>query len=279
MTEPASAPDPLVGRTLRAYEIEELIGIGRWGKVYRAFQTTIGRMVAVRVLSPELAAQPGKTELFLEEARADASLMHPDLVTVYEAGQSDGIHFCAMEYVDGPPLARFLRKGEEVDEPHLLQAIAGVARALDFLWQRNVPHQPPLDKNVLTTADGTVKLINVVPIDTPPSASPREDVVNIAVMVATLTNDIGPVSKRVSEFVEGMLGAEGRKQFSSLSEVADAAEALDREMFSPVRVAKSDDVRVGQKSDRLLWVVVIALIAIAVVAFVAWLWSHAHSAH
>jgi serine/threonine protein kinase len=279
MNEPASASDPLVGRTLRAYEIQELIGISRWGKVYRAFQTTMGRMVAVRVLSPGIAAMPGKTELFLEETRAEASLMHPHLVTVYEAGQSDGIHFCAMEYVDGPPLARFLRKGAEVDEHHLLQAIAGVARALDFLWQRNIPHQPPLGQNVLTTTDGTVKLINIAAVDVPASASLREDVVNIAVMVATLTNDIGPVSKPVSEFVEGMLGAEGRKQFTSLSEVANAAEALDREMFLPVRVAKSRGARVARKSDRLLWVFVMALIVIAVVAFVTWLRSHAHSAH
>ncbi len=128
------------------------------GKVYRAFQTTMDRTVAVRVLSPGIAALPGKTEHFLEETRADASLMHPHLVTVYEAGQSNGTYFCAMEYMDGPPLARFLRQGDEVDEHRLLQAIAGVARALDFLWQRNVPHQPPADKNVLTATDGTVKL-------------------------------------------------------------------------------------------------------------------------
>ncbi|MGA2603945.1 MAG: protein kinase [Verrucomicrobiia bacterium] len=278
MNEPASAPDPLVGRTLRAYEIQELIGISRWGKVYRAFQTTMGRTVAVRVLSPGIAALPGKTELFLEETRAEASLMHPHLVTVYEAGQSDGIYFCAMEYMDGPPLGRFLRKGEEVDEHHLLQAIAGVARALDFLWQRNSPHQPPLDRNVLTTTDGTVKLINVAPVDMPASASPREDVVNIAVMVATLTNEIGTVSKAVSGFVEGMLGAEGRQQFTSLSEVANTAEALDREMSSPVGVAKSGDVRIVPKSDRLLRVIVMVLIAMAVVAFVTWLWSRGHPA-
>jgi serine/threonine protein kinase len=184
-----------------------------------------------------------------------------------------------MEYVDGPPLARFLRKGEEVDEHHLLQAIAGVARALDFLWQRNVPHQPLLDKNVLSTADGTVKLINIAPVDVPASASAREDVVNTAVMVATLTNDIGPVSKRVSEFVEGMLGAEGRKQFASLSEVANAAEALDRELFPPACVGKRDDAREGTKRNGLLRVIVMAAVGIAVVAVWFWLRSHAHSAH
>jgi serine/threonine protein kinase len=279
MSEPPSTSDPLVGRTLRAYVIQEPIGISRWGKVYRAVQTTMDRTVAVRVLSPGIAALPGKTEHFLEETRADASLMHPHLVTVYEAGQSDGTYFCAMEYMDGPALARFLRRGDGVDEHRLLQAIAGVARALDFLWQRNVPHQPPADKNVLTATDGAVKLINVAPAEMPASPSAREDVINLAVMVATLTNDIGPVSKPVSEFVEGMLGAEGRKQFTSLAEVVQTAETLDRELSSPVRVAAPGDARGGTKRDRLWGVVVMASVGIAVVVFVTWLRSRGHAPH
>ncbi len=279
MTGPASTSDPLVGRMVRAYKIQELIGVSRWGKVYRAVQTTMDRTVAVRVLSPGIAALPGKIDHFLEETRADASLMHPHLVTVYEAGQSDGTYFCAMEYMDGPPLARFLRHGDGVDEHRLLQAIAGVARALDFLWQRDVPHQPPADKNVLTATDGTVKLINVAPVDMPASPSAQEDVVNLAVMVATLTNDIGPVTKPVSEFVEGMLGAEGRKQFTSLSEVASTAEALDRELSSAVLAAKPGDTSGSLKRDGLLRVIVMAAVGIAVVVFVTWLWSRGHAPH
>jgi serine/threonine protein kinase len=279
MSELASTSDPLVGRMVRVYKIQEAIGVSRWGKVYRAFQTTMDRTVAVRILSPGIAALPGKTEHFLEETRTDASLMHPHLVTVYEAGQSDGTYFCAMEYMGGPPLARFLRRGDGVDEHHLLQTIAGVARALDFLWQRNVPHQPPADKNVLTATDGTVKLINVAPVEMPASPSAREDVVNLAVMVATLTNDIGTVTKPISEFVEGMLGAEGRKQFTSLAEVADTAEALDRELFSTVRMPTTDDARGGPKKYGLLRVVVVASVAIVVVALMTWLRSRGHGAH
>jgi serine/threonine protein kinase len=277
MSEPSLASDPLVGRMIRAYKIKEPIGISRWGKVYRALQTTMDRPVAIRVLSPGIAALPGKTEHFLEETRTDASLTHPHLVTVYEAGQSDGTYFCAMEYMDGPPLARFLRKGDGVDEHHLLLAIAGVARALDFLWQRNVPHQPPADKNILTAMDGTVKLINVAPVEMSASPSPQEDVISLAVLVATLTNDIGPVTKTVSEFVEGMLGAEGRKQFTSLAEVASTADVLDRELFPPAWVVKSADAQDRRKPNGLLRVVVMASVAIAVVAFMAWLWSHGHA--
>jgi formylglycine-generating enzyme required for sulfatase activity len=272
MTEPSPAQDPLVGQTFRAYEIQEPIGVSRWGKVYRAFQKTTNRVVAVRILSPEIAALPGKTDQFLEESRADASLVHSHLVTVYEGGQSRGTYFCAMEYMDGPPLPQFLRGEDGVNEHHLLQTIAGVARALDFLWQRGVPHQPPLDKNVLTTTDGTVKLINVAPIETRPSQSPQEDVVSLAVMVAKLTNDVGPVSKPISEFVEGMLGAEGRQQFTSLTDVANAVEELDRNLFPPAPVARPMIAPIKPKRVESRTVAAMGLLVLALATVAGWFW-------
>ena len=233
MSAPAPEQDPLIGTTLRSYQILEQIGVSRWGKVYRAFQSSMDRIVAVRVLSAEIAAMPGKTEQFLEESRDEAQLAHPYLVILYEAGQADGTSFCAMEYLDGPPLAEFLRNGDEVDEHRLLQTIVGVARALDFLWQRKIPHQPPLDKNVLTTTEGSVKLINIAPVEMPASQSPQEDILKLGLMVASVANDIAPVSKPVSKFVERMLGSPGGEPFASLTEAADAAERLDRELFLP----------------------------------------------
>ena len=238
MTEPMRLPNPLIGRTIRGYQIQDPIGVSRWGNVYRALQISTNRTVALRVLAVELAKLPGKTDHFLEESRADAALVHPHLVAVYEAGQADGIYFCAIEYMDGPPLRQFLRREGGVDEQRLLLAIAGVARALDFLWQHQVPHQPPMDKNVLTNLDGTVKLINVPPIEMPASQSPREDVVSLGVMMATLANDIAPVSKPISEFVEDMLGTDGHQKFASPAEVAEAAAALGHKLFPPVRFVR-----------------------------------------
>jgi len=276
VTEPTRAADPLIGRTLRAYEIQEQVGISRWGKVYRAIQKSTNRTVAVRILLPELAAMPGKTNHFLEESRTDAALVHSHLVTVYEAGQAEGIYFCAMEYMDGPPLPQFLRKDGGVDEHRLLLAIIGVARALDFLWQRQILHQPPQDKNVLTNADGTVKLVNVEPIEMQPSQSPREDVLNLAVMIATLANDIAPVSKSISEFVESMLSTQGQKQFASPAEVAYAAEALDRQLFPPVKVGRSTIGLIKPKRIGSMTIGAIGLLTLALVAVAAWLWLRSH---
>lgn len=274
MTEPTPAPDPISGRTIRAYEIREQIGISRWGKVYRAIQKSTNRIVAVRILSPELATMPGKTDHFLEESRTDAALVHPHLVAIYEAGQADGIYFCAMEYMDGPPLPQFLRKDGGVDEHRLLLTVAGVARALDFLWQRKIPHQPPQEKNVLTNADGAVKLINVVAVELQPSQSPREDVLQLAVMIANLANDIAPVSKSISEFVENIIGKEGQEPFASPTEVADAAEVLDRKLFPPVKVARTTIGQIQQKRVNPTIIAVVGLVALVLAVVVAWLWWH-----
>src|SRR5712671_2192666 len=133
----------LTGRTIGPFEIEAKIGRSRWGTVYRARQSTIHRTVALKAVSPEMAEVPGQTEHFLEVMRAAAQIVHAHIVTIYEAGNADGVHYCAMEYMDGPPLVEFLRQGNAVNERHLLQTISSVARVMDFLWQRNIGHETP----------------------------------------------------------------------------------------------------------------------------------------
>jgi len=233
--------------------------------------------VAVRVLSPEIASLPDKAGEFLENARAEAQLIHPHLVILYEAGRADRVNFCAMEYMDGPPLREFLRAGDEVDEHLLLQTVIGVARALDFLWQQQVPHQPPLDKNVLTAADGTVKLTNIAPIEATASQSQHEDLLKLGLLVASTANDIAPVSKPVGKFVERMLGSSGRATFSSLAEAANAAEALDRKLFTTT--AQPGPVKETSKPRRTksMWVLLVGLSTLLVAAALGWLWWRSSS--
>jgi serine/threonine protein kinase len=265
--------DSLVGYALGKYEIAAEIGQGRWGKVYRALQRSMNRTVALRVLSPEIAALPGKVDHFLEEARAEAQLTHPNLVPVFEAGESSGYYFCAMEYMDGLPLMEFLRKGEHVDDHHLLRTITSAARGLDYLWVHRVPHQPPVAKNMLTDASGEVKLINVLPGEQAASASPQRDIVALGVALARITNEIGPVQRRVSELVERMVGAPGRKSLDRLTDIASEAEKLDRELF---RSASSQTV-VGalepKKKQSPVATIAMGIILLAMIGGAIWLWK------
>ncbi len=225
-------PDRFIGKTVGPFEIGSVIGPSRWGAVYRAAQRTVHRTVALKLLWPELAALPGQAEYFLEMMRAAARLEHAHIVTIYEAGQADGVHYCAMEYMDGPPLGEFLRQDGGVDEVRLLQTIQAVAGALDFLWQRQVPHHPPRLRHILTNRSGAVKLINVLPLDDPPSQSPQEDILALGMLLSYLVNDIGPVRRPVAALVERMTGAGELPPFETLSQVAAAAAELQHQLSS-----------------------------------------------
>lgn len=233
MPEPDTNSGSLVGKTVGTYLIEGEVAQSRWGTVYRAVQTSIHRTVALKILSPDIAALPGKVDHFLEESRSTAQLSHHNIVHIFEAGRADGHYFCTMEYMDGPPLSEFLREGHTVHEQHLLETIAGLAHALDFLWHRNILHQPPEGKNILVSSEGIAKLINVEPTDAPPSQSPKDDLLALGLALADVANEIAPVSKPVAELVERMLGAHDREPFESLAELAGAADALNRQLFPP----------------------------------------------
>jgi hypothetical protein len=262
----------LLGKTVGTFTVEAEISPSRWGTVYRATQRSINRPVALKVLSPQLAAVPGRPEHFLEMMRATARITHAHIVTIYEAGNADGVHYCAMEYMDGPPLAEFLRADAAVDEHRLLQTIASVARVLDFLWQRNTPHQPPEARNILTDNTGLVKLINVLPLENSPSLSPHEDILALGLVLANLANDISPVSKRVSEIVERMVGAVDREPFGSPAELALAAADLDHELFPPSAPVPPKVGKIPSRKVRpAVFVVVIVVVLLVLAGIIAWL--------
>lgn len=262
--------DSLVGTMLGTYFIEDQIGTSRWGPVYRASQQSMNRTVALKTISPEVAATPGRSAHFLEEMQAAAQISHSNIVAMYEAGFVDGVHFCSMEYIDGPPLAKFLTKDNVVDEHHLLETIASVARALDFLWQKKIAHQPLEQKNILVDSTGTIKLINVLPLDQPAVNSPQEDKVALGLILANLANQISPVTKRVGELVERMVGAPNRKSFASLAELAQAATDLDRELF-PLPAHEPAAGRMQSKKTKPIGLIVAALIGgLTAVGLLVW---------
>ena len=262
--------DPLIGKTLGAYRVDAELGQSRWGKVYRAWQEAVHRPVALKVLSPDIAALPGKVDHFRDEARTEAQWNHENLIAVYEAGYAAGVHFRAMELIDGPPLAQFLRQGDAVDEHRLLRTIVAVARGLEFLWQRKILHQPPDAKNILTDHSGAVKLINIEPEDAPPSHTQPEDILALGVILAHLANEISPVSKPVGELVERMLSGPGRQPFATLHELAEAASALDHELFPPPRPPAPAIEKIQPKKTKPVLIVGATLGVVALAVLLGW---------
>jgi serine/threonine-protein kinase len=145
------------GAVVSGYRIEALLGRGGMGVVYLAEDLRLKRRVALKLLAPQLAENEGFRERFLRESELAASLDHPNVVPIYEAGESEGALYIAMRYVEGADLRTLLAEGRL--EPPQGVAIAGqVAEALDAAHERGLVHRDVKPANVLVDRRGNAYL-------------------------------------------------------------------------------------------------------------------------
>jgi Tol biopolymer transport system component/predicted Ser/Thr protein kinase len=144
----------MIGQTLGPYSIVEKIGAGGMGEVYRARDTRLNRIVAIKVLPTHLADRPELRERFEREARTIGSLNHPHICTLHDIGHQDGIDYLVMEYLEGETLAQRLMKGSLPLEQVLQYAIE-IADALDKAHRKGVTHRDLKPGNIMLTKSGT----------------------------------------------------------------------------------------------------------------------------
>jgi serine/threonine protein kinase len=148
------ATDLRARTTIGGYKLEEVVGRGGMGVVYRARHLLLERTAAVKLLSPQLAADEAFRERFVRESRMAAALEHPHVVPVYDAGEQDGLLYIAMRYVDGTDLGTLLDR-EGALEPSQALTIAGqVGSALDVAHERSIVHRDVKPANVLLDERG-----------------------------------------------------------------------------------------------------------------------------
>jgi predicted Ser/Thr protein kinase len=152
-----SVSDLSVGSELLGYRVEGLLGRGGMSVVYLAEDLRLRRRVALKLLAPQLVEDPGFRERFLAESELAASLDHPCVVPIYEAGEADGRLFIAMRYVEGSDLKGLLRDGPLAAE-RTVRVCAQVADALDFAHERGLVHRDVKPSNVLLDARDHVYL-------------------------------------------------------------------------------------------------------------------------
>ncbi len=138
-------------------EILELLGRGGMGAVYKARQADLDRLVALKILPPEVGAEPAFAERFLREARALAKLSHPNIVTVYDFGETDGFFYFMMEYVEGTNL-RHLLSTSQLPPQETLAIIPPICAALQFAHNAGVVHRDIKPENILVSKQGQVKI-------------------------------------------------------------------------------------------------------------------------
>ena len=144
-----TSDDARLGTVIAGYRIEERIGRGGMGVVYRAEHLNLRRRAAIKIIAPDLAESSGFRERFTREARIAAALQHPNIVTVYDAGEVDGLLYLAMQYIEGEDLSAILQKDGRLRPYRAIDVCRQVAAALDAAHAMGLIHRDVKPANVL----------------------------------------------------------------------------------------------------------------------------------
>src|SRR5436190_1367464 len=149
----------MIGQTLHHYRILEKLGVGGQGTVYKATDTKLGRTVVIKVLPPELTAKETNLKRFEREARLASSLDHPNICTIFDLDTVDGVHFIAMQHVEGKNV-RQLVGGRPLELKSALLIALQVADALAVAHARGIIHRDIKSGNVMVTPAGQAKVLD-----------------------------------------------------------------------------------------------------------------------
>jgi len=205
----------MIGRRLGHFEITGSIGAGGMGVVYKATDLRLRRTVALKLLPPEVSTDPERRSRFEREARAASALNHPNIVTVHEIDNADGVDFIAMELVEGETLATAITRRLPIDEAlrHAMQ----IGEALAAAHAAGIVHRDLKPGNVIVKPEGQVKVLDFglakrVGIGKPGSAAPTLS----ADQQSTPGSVVGTIAYMSPEQAEGSgtFGSRGRRSRS-----------------------------------------------------------------
>lgn len=196
---PFQAKAVYLGRTrglvIGNYVILDLLGIGGMGQVYKAQHRRMKRIVALKLLAPEVARKPRLVQRFHQEVQAAARLLHPNIVAAFDADEADGKHFLVMEYVPGRDLASLVRQRGPLGVDRSLRCVLDTARGLAFAHQHGVVHRDVKPSNLLlTTGDegrpACVKILDMglarIAAEGTHSLPPRTDLTRTGIVMGTV---------------------------------------------------------------------------------------------
>ena len=165
----------LVGRTVSHYHVLSLLGAGGMGEVYLARDSRLDRTVALKILPAELAGDPERMQRFALEAKAASALNHPNVATIYDVGESDGVRFIVMEHVEGETIA--VRMGRPLTPSEVVDIAVQTADALDVAHAKGITHRDIKPANLMLTHRGHIKVLDfgVAKVNRSEEISPNDD--------------------------------------------------------------------------------------------------------
>jgi predicted ATPase/serine/threonine protein kinase len=190
------------GTKLGPYELIELLGAGGMGQVYRARDSRLGRIVAIKILPAALSADRERLDRFELEARSASALNHPNIVTIYELGEDRSCHYIAMELVEGKTLRELLRTGL-LPMRKAIEIAAQVAEGLTKAHEAGITHRDLKPENLMVSDDGFVKILDFGLAKLASSGGGRSDIHNLSTSQTPAGLVLGTVGYMSPEQVSG----------------------------------------------------------------------------
>lgn len=160
---PFYEPD-IIGQKLGPYQVEELLGRGGMGEVYRALDTRLNRTVAIKVLPPHFSSDPERRLRFEREAKAISALQHPSICVLHDVGRQGDLDYLVMEYLDGETLGQWIERTRTQHAsdrlPKLLEISIQIANGLEAAHQKGIVHRDIKPANILITSGGEAKILD-----------------------------------------------------------------------------------------------------------------------
>jgi serine/threonine protein kinase len=154
--------ESLAGRKLGHFELIEAVGAGGMGAVLKARDLDLGRIVALKILPPDMASDPENIVRFKQEARAAAKLDHDNVARVYHFGEDQGLHFIAFEFVEGDNLRQLMDANDgTIPVPDAVALMLDVSAGLAHAAERGVVHRDIKPSNIIVTPDGRAKIVDM----------------------------------------------------------------------------------------------------------------------
>ncbi|MBL8189298.1 MAG: protein kinase [Acidobacteria bacterium] len=151
--------EKLIGQVLGQYRVLSRIGAGGMGEVFLAEDNRLNRKVALKILPAEFVSSPDRIRRFEREAKAASATAHPNIVSIYDIGQHQGIHYIASEYVEGETLRRRIKR-EPLSQLDALDIAIQIANALDSAHAAGIVHRDIKPENIMLRPDGFVKVLD-----------------------------------------------------------------------------------------------------------------------
>ncbi len=152
--------DQKVVQKIGKYEIVSELGQGGMGVVYKARDPFIGRLVAIKTITPDLVSEPEVLKRFYREAQAAGTLQHPNIVTIHDMGEADGCPYIVMEYVEGESLRNIINRGSNIPIAAKLRLAQQFCEGLSHAHKHGFVHRDVKPANILVTKEGIVKVVD-----------------------------------------------------------------------------------------------------------------------